>query len=53
MSPGSTSATASITTIPATADLQQVTVASAGSIGKAPNASIDFTPLLTSSSQSG
>ena len=32
---------------PATADLQQVTVASAGSISKAPNASIDFTPLLT------
>ena len=32
---------------PATADLQQVTVASAGSLGKAPNASIDFTPLLT------
>jgi ABC-type uncharacterized transport system involved in gliding motility auxiliary subunit len=38
---------------PATADLQQVTVASAGSIGKAPNASIDFTPLLTSSARSG
>ena len=38
---------------PATADLQQVTVASAGSISKAPNASIDFTPLLTSSSSSG
>jgi ABC-type uncharacterized transport system involved in gliding motility auxiliary subunit len=38
---------------PATADLQQVTVASAGAISKAPNASIDFTPLLTSSAQSG
>ena len=38
---------------PATADLQQVTVASAGSISKAPNSSIDFTPLLTSSPRSG
>jgi ABC-type uncharacterized transport system involved in gliding motility auxiliary subunit len=38
---------------PATADLQQVTVASSGSIGKAPNASIEFTPLLTSSTRSG
>ena len=38
---------------PATADLQQVTVASAGSIGKAPDASIEFTPLLTSSQRSG
>ena len=38
---------------PATADLQQVTVASAGAISKAPTASIDFTPLLTSSAQSG
>ena len=38
---------------PATADLQQVTVASAGAIGKAPNASIEFTPLLTSSARSG
>jgi ABC-type uncharacterized transport system involved in gliding motility auxiliary subunit len=38
---------------PATVDLQQVTVASAGSISKAPNASIEFTPLLTSSSRSG
>ena len=38
---------------PATADLQQVTVASAGSISKAPNASIEFTPLLTSSARSG
>src|SRR5690348_14455004 len=34
---------------PATADLQQVTVASSGAIAKAPNASIDFTPLLTTS----
>ena len=38
---------------PATADLQQVTVASAGAISKASNASFDFTPLLTSSGQSG
>ena len=38
---------------PATADLQQVTVASAGSLGKAPDASIEFTPLLTSSARSG
>ena len=38
---------------PATADLQQVTVASPGSISKAPNASIEFTPLLTSSSALG
>jgi ABC-type uncharacterized transport system involved in gliding motility auxiliary subunit len=37
---------------PATADLQQVTVASAGSLAKAPNATIDFTPLLTSSDRS-
>ena len=37
---------------PAMADLQQVTVASAGYLQKAPNASIDFTPLLSSSSQS-
>ena len=34
---------------PATADLQQVTVASSGFLAKAPNATIDFTPLLTSS----
>ena len=34
---------------PATADLQQVTVASSGFLSKAPNASIDFTPLLTTS----
>ncbi|HME23969.1 MAG TPA: Gldg family protein [Acetobacteraceae bacterium] len=38
---------------PATADLQQVTVASAGSISKAPNATIEFTPLLASSARSG
>ena len=38
---------------PATADLQQVTVASSGFLSKAPKASIDFTPLLTTSSQSG
>ena len=38
---------------PATADLQQVTVASAGALSKAPNAPIDFTPLLTSSDHSG
>ena len=38
---------------PATADLQQVTVASSGSLSKAPNASIEFTPLLTSSARSG
>src|SRR6201996_4687703 len=38
---------------PATADLQQVTVASAGFLAKAPNAAIDFTPLLTSSDRSG
>jgi ABC-type uncharacterized transport system involved in gliding motility auxiliary subunit len=38
---------------PATADLQQVTVAASGFLTKAPNAKIDFTPLLTSSPQSG
>jgi ABC-type uncharacterized transport system involved in gliding motility auxiliary subunit len=38
---------------PATADLQQVTVASAGYLSKAPNAAIDFTPILTSSDRSG
>ena len=38
---------------PATADLQQVTVASSGSLAKAANASIEFTPLLSSSAQSG
>jgi ABC-type uncharacterized transport system involved in gliding motility auxiliary subunit len=37
---------------PATADLQQVTVASSGYLEKAPKATIDFTPLLTSSPQS-
>jgi ABC-type uncharacterized transport system involved in gliding motility auxiliary subunit len=38
---------------PATADLQQVTVAASGYLAKAPNASIDFTPILTSSDRSG
>ena len=38
---------------PATADLQQVTVASSGFLSKAPGAGIDFTPLLMSSAQSG
>jgi ABC-type uncharacterized transport system involved in gliding motility auxiliary subunit len=38
---------------PATADLRQVTVASSGALGKAANASIEFTPLLTSSARSG
>ena len=38
---------------PATVNLQTVTVASAGSLAKAPNAAIEFTPLLTSSSKSG
>ena len=38
---------------PATADLQQVTVASTGFIAKAPHAAIDFIPLLTSSNRSG
>ena len=38
---------------PATADLQQVTVASPGFIAKAPDAKIDFSPLLTSSLRSG
>jgi ABC-type uncharacterized transport system involved in gliding motility auxiliary subunit len=38
---------------PATADLQQITVASSGWISKAPNASIEFTPLLSSSPRSG
>jgi ABC-type uncharacterized transport system involved in gliding motility auxiliary subunit len=38
---------------PATADLQQVTVASSGFLSKAPKASIDFTPLLTTSAHSG
>src|SRR5208337_5338475 len=38
---------------PATADLQQVTVASSGFLSKAPNAAIDFSPILTSSDRSG
>ncbi len=38
---------------PATADLQQVTVASAGALAKKPGAAIDFTPLLSTSDQSG
>jgi len=38
---------------PATADLAQITVASAGFISKAPNATIEFTPLLSSSDRSG
>ena len=38
---------------PATADLQQVTVASAGFIAKAPGATIQFTPLLTATGQDG
>ena len=38
---------------PATADLSQVTVASAGSLSKTPDAKIEFTPLLTSSARSG
>src|ERR1700710_2556661 len=38
---------------PATADLKQVTVASPGFLAKAPNATIDFSPLLTSSDRSG
>ena len=38
---------------PATADLTQVTVAAPGALAKAPNATIDFTPLLSSSARSG
>jgi ABC-type uncharacterized transport system involved in gliding motility auxiliary subunit len=38
---------------PATADLQQVTVASSGYLAKAPNAPIDFTPILSTSDRSG
>ncbi|HEY8288523.1 MAG TPA: Gldg family protein, partial [Acetobacteraceae bacterium] len=38
---------------PATADLKQVTVASAGFLAKEPKATITFTPLLTSSNRSG
>ena len=37
---------------PATADLQQITVASPGHIDKLPDAAITFTPLLTSGPQS-
>ena len=38
---------------PATADLTQITVASTGALAKAPNATIEFTPLLSSSARSG
>jgi ABC-type uncharacterized transport system involved in gliding motility auxiliary subunit len=38
---------------PATADLQQVTVASSGFIAKAPGGPLSFTPLLTSGPRSG
>jgi ABC-type uncharacterized transport system involved in gliding motility auxiliary subunit len=38
---------------PATAELNQVTVASAGAIGKKADAAIEFIPLLSSSGQSG
>ena len=38
---------------PATADLQQVTVASPGFLAKSPDAAIDFIPLLSSSDRSG
>jgi ABC-type uncharacterized transport system involved in gliding motility auxiliary subunit len=38
---------------PATADLSQVTVAAAGAIGRKDGADIEFTPLLSSSDQSG
>jgi ABC-type uncharacterized transport system involved in gliding motility auxiliary subunit len=38
---------------PATADLTQITVAAPGALAKAPNATIDFTPLLSSSAKSG
>jgi ABC-type uncharacterized transport system involved in gliding motility auxiliary subunit len=38
---------------PATADLTQITVAATGAIAKAPNATIEFTPLLSSSARSG
>ena len=38
---------------PATAELTQVTVASAGSLAKKDGAAIDFTPLLTTSELSG
>ncbi len=38
---------------PATADLSQITVASPGAISKKPGSEISFTPLLSSSDQSG
>ena len=38
---------------PATADLTQITVAAPGALAKAPNATIEFTPLLSSSPRSG
>jgi ABC-type uncharacterized transport system involved in gliding motility auxiliary subunit len=38
---------------PATADLQQVTVASPGFIARGPNSPLSFTPLLVSGPQSG
>src|ERR1019366_10094324 len=38
---------------PATADLQQVTVASTGFIAKAADSTLNFTPLLTSGPRSG
>ena len=38
---------------PATADLEQVTVASAGTLGKKPGATLEFAPLLTTDDQSG
>ena len=38
---------------PATTDLHQISVASPGSIAKAPGASIEFTPLLTTGPQTG
>jgi ABC-type uncharacterized transport system involved in gliding motility auxiliary subunit len=38
---------------PATADLHQVTVAASGYLAKAPNATIDFTPILSTSDRSG
>jgi ABC-type uncharacterized transport system involved in gliding motility auxiliary subunit len=37
---------------PATADIAQVTVASAGALAKQPGAAIEFTPLLSSSNES-
>jgi len=38
---------------PATADLTQITVAAPGALAKAPDATIEFTPLLSSSARSG